>query len=180
MLDDVREDLEENGVACGQDIPIGIMVEVPSAALQAPILAREVDFFSIGTNDLIQYTVAADRSNERIASLYSGAHPAVVNLIRDVIHAGRRAGIEVSLCGEMGGEPEFAMLLLGLGLRSFSLTPPAVPEIKKIIRSVTIDQCRRLARKVRGLHTDREVLQFVRQETAKVVPDLFDGRPSGL
>lgn len=173
ILNDVREDLDEQGVAYADKIPIGIMIEVPSAALQAKVLAREADFFSIGTNDLIQYTVAADRSNERIASLYSGAHPAVLNLIKDVVRAAGRAKIEVSLCGEMGGEPEFVMLLLGFGLRMLSITPPAVPETKKIIRSVSIDQCKRIARKVAGFESDREVLNYLRQETSKIIPEMF-------
>src|SRR5690606_31522890 len=124
----------------------GIMVEVPSAALQARVFSREADFFSIGTNDLIQYTVAVDRGNERIASLYSAAHPAVISLIKEVIRAGQRGKIEVSLCGEMAGEPEYTMLLLGLGLRCFSITPPAIPEIKRILRAVTIEQCQKVAR----------------------------------
>ena len=176
ILTDVMEDLDEQDIAYGKNIPVGIMIEVPSAALQAPTLAKEVDFFSIGTNDLIQYTVAADRSNERIASLYSAAHPAVLQLVRDVVRAAQRARIEVSLCGEMAGEPEFAMLLMGMGLRVFSITPPAIPEIKKIIRSVSIDQCKRVARKAGSLDSDREVMNYVRDELVRVMGGAFDGR----
>ncbi len=176
ILNDVMEDLDEQGIPYARNIPVGIMIEVPSAALQAATLAKEVDFFSIGTNDLIQYTVAADRSNERIASLYSGAHPAVLQLIRDVVRAGQRAKIEVSLCGEMGGEPEFGMVLLGLGLRTLSMTPPAIPEMKKLIRSVSIDQCRRVARKASSFDSDREVMNYLRDELAKVMPETFEGR----
>jgi phosphotransferase system enzyme I (PtsI) len=179
ILSDVMEDMDEQEVAYRENIPVGIMVEVPSAALQARTFTREVDFFSIGTNDLIQYTVAVDRANERIASLYSAAHPAVVTLVKEVVRAASRANIEVSLCGEMAGEPEFTMLLLGLGLRTFSITPPAIPEIKKIVRSVTIDHCQRVARKVSGFDSDREVLNYLRGEVSKVIPEVFDGRSIG-
>jgi len=170
VLTDVMEDLDDQGIEFRENIPVGIMVEVPSAALQASVFAKEVNFFSIGTNDLIQYTVAVDRGNERIASLYSAAHPAVSQLIRDVVRAGNRAKIDVSLCGEMGGEPEFVMPLLGMGIRSLSITPPAIPEVKKVIRSVSLDKCRRVARKVASLDTDREVINYLRDELRKVVP----------
>ncbi len=176
ILNDVMEDLDEQGIPYSKNIPVGIMIEVPSAALQASTLAKEVDFFSIGTNDLIQYTVAADRSNERIASLYSGAHPAVLQLIRDVVRAAQRAKIDVSLCGEMGGEPEFGMVLIGLGLRTLSITPPAIPEMKKLIRSVSIEQCRRVARKAGSFDSDREVMNYLRDELARVMPETFEGR----
>lgn len=176
ILNDVMEDLEEEGVAFRPDIPVGIMIEVPSAALQAKALARECQFFSIGTNDLIQYTVAVDRGNERIASLYSGAHPAVVYLIKEVVRAANRAKIDVSLCGEMAGEPEFVMLLLGLGLRNLSLTPPALPEVKRIIRALGINQCQRIARKACGMDTDREIVNYLRDEIRKIVPDALGGR----
>lgn len=179
VLGDVMEDLEEEGVEFRRDIPVGIMVEVPSVAMQARTFARECDFFSIGTNDLVQYTVAVDRGNERIASLYSASHPAVIMLIRDVVRATAKSGLDVSLCGEMAGEPEYTMLLLGLGLRSMSITPPAIPEIKKIIRSVTIEQCKRVARKAITFDANREVLNYLRDETIKIVPEAFDGRSVG-
>jgi phosphotransferase system enzyme I (PtsI) len=178
ILNDVMEDLEDEGIAYRQNIPIGIMIEVPSAALQANVLAREVDFFSIGTNDLIQYTVAVDRSNERIASLYSAAHPSVIQLIKDVVRAANRAKIDVSLCGEMASEIDFTMLLLGLGLRSLSITPPAIPEVKKIIRSVSMNQCKRVARKVMTFESDREVLNYLRDEVRRVVPEAYQSRPA--
>lgn len=180
ILSDVKEDLEEQGIDFNRDIRVGMMIEVPSAALQANTFTREVDFFSIGTNDLIQYTVAVDRGNERIASLYSAAHPAVLMLIRDVVRVAQRAKIEVSLCGEMGGEPEFAMLLVGMGLRTFSITPPAIPEVKKIIRSVSVDQCRRVARKAAAFDSEREVQNYLREETRKILPESFDGRTIGF
>ncbi len=179
ILHDVMEDLDEQGVAFDRNVPVGMMVEVPSAALQAWTFAREVDFFSIGTNDLIQYTVAVDRGNERIASLYSGAHPAVIQLIKEVVRAGARAKIDVSLCGEMAGEPEFTMLLLGLGLRCLSITPPAIPEIKQIVRSVTLEKSQEVARRAGGFDSDREVMNYLRDEVGKILPEVFDGRSIG-
>ncbi|MBL4702804.1 MAG: phosphoenolpyruvate--protein phosphotransferase [Phycisphaeraceae bacterium] len=171
ILADVMEDLEEQDIAFAEGIPVGMMVEVPSAAIQASVFAQEADFFSIGTNDLIQYTVAVDRGNERIANLYSAAHPAVISLVRDVVRAGKRAKIDVSLCGEMGGEPEYTMLLLGLGLRKLSITPPAIPEVKQIIRNVTIDRCKRVMRKVATFETEHQVLHYLRAEMRRVLPD---------
>jgi phosphotransferase system enzyme I (PtsI) len=176
ILQDVMEDLESQNIKFRQHIPVGIMIEVPSAAIQASSLAQECDFFSIGTNDLIQYTIGVDRGNERIASLYNSGHPAVIKLIKDVIRTGTRYKIDVSLCGEMGGEPEFIPLLLGMGLRSFSVTPPAIPQAKRVIRAVTIAQCQKIARKVSALDTDREVLNFLREELRRLVPEALDGR----
>lgn len=180
VLLEVREDLSDAGVAFREDIPVGMMVEVPSAAVQATTFAKEADFFSIGTNDLIQYTVAVDRSNERIASLYSGAHPAVLRLVRSVVRAGQRAGKDVSLCGEMGGEPEFVMLLLGLGLRKLSITPPAIPEVKRIIRGVTIEDCARVAKRALRYDTDREVYNYLKDELNRISPDVLDGTSIGV
>jgi phosphotransferase system enzyme I (PtsI) len=175
VLSDVREDLEDQGISV-DSVPVGVMIEVPSAALQASALAKEVDFFSVGTNDLIQYTVAVDRSNERIASLYSGAHPAVLELIKNVVRAANHAKIGVSLCGEMAGDPEFAMLLLGMGLRTFSITPPAIPGIKRVVRSVGIERCKRIARKASSFDNDREVLNYLREELNRITPGAVAGR----
>jgi phosphoenolpyruvate-protein phosphotransferase (PTS system enzyme I) len=136
------------------------------------VFAREVDFFSIGTNDLVQYTLAVDRGNEKVASLFSAAHPAVVRLIKDVIRAGQRHDISVSLCGEMAGDPEYTLLLLGLGLRIFSIAPPAIPEIKKVIRSVTMEQAMMTARKVMTFDTDKQVTSYLRDQTRRLVEDL--------
>ena len=170
ILNDVMEDLEDQGIDCRSDVEVGIMVEVPSTALQAQAFSQEVDFFSIGTNDLIQYTLAVDRGNERVANLYSGAHPAVIQLLRDIIRNANRAGVDISLCGEMAGQSEFVMLLIGLGLRTFSITPPAIPEVKRVIRSVSVEQCRRVARKVRGFDSDRETHLYLLDEVSKVIP----------
>ena len=110
------------------------MIEVPAAAIIADILAREVDFFSIGTNDLIQYSLAVDRNNEHVASLYQPLHPAILRMLRFVIDSGRAAGIEVSLCGEMAADPRYALLLVGLGLRRLSMSPRQIPEVKTWLR----------------------------------------------
>jgi len=173
LVRDAMEDLEEDGIEHCTDIPIGMMVETPSAALQCEAFAQEVDFFSIGTNDLIQYTLAVDRGNEKVASLYSAANPAVLRLIKNVIRAGKRYDVPVSLCGEMAGDPQFTLLLLGLGLRIFSCSPPGIPEIKKVIRSVTMQQAQKVARRVMGFDTDRETLNYLRVERRGVLPEAF-------
>ncbi|MHC4427225.1 MAG: phosphoenolpyruvate--protein phosphotransferase [Planctomycetota bacterium] len=169
----------EDGIEFDEDIPVGIMVEVPSAAIMASTLAREVSFFSIGTNDLIQYTVAVDRANERVANLYSGANPAVLHLIRQVVRAARRFNVETSLCGEIAGEPEFTMLLIGMGLRTLSLVPSQIPQVKRVIRSVDIETCERLARKVGSFDSERQVLNCLRDELQEILPEMDGGRSAG-
>lgn len=176
ILNDVMEDLAEEGVKFDPNIPVGMMVEVPSAALLADAFAREVSFFSIGTNDLIQYTLAVDRINERVAHLYQATHPAVIKLIRDVARSGRRRGIPVSCCGEAAGDPEFAMLLLGLGLRTLSVSAGVLPQLKRFVRSVTIPQCETVARKVLSLDSDVQIATYLRDCARKIVPDAFSGR----
>ena len=173
IVRDVAEDLEEEQIEHCADISIGIMIETPAAALMCDSFAREVDFFSIGTNDLVQYTLAVDRANERVASLFSVANPAVLLLIKQVIRTGRRHDVPVSLCGEMGGDPEYTMLLLGLGLRIFSCAPSAIPEIKKIIRSVTMEQAADVARRVMSFNSDKEIINYLRVVTRKVMPEAY-------
>lgn len=176
ILNDVREDLQEDGIKCDPSIPLGIMIETPAAAVMASSFAREVDFFSIGTNDLVQYTLAVDRTNEKVAHLYTPAHPAVLRLIKDVVRAARRANVDVSLCGEVGGDPEYTMLLIGLGLRTLSVTPSRIPYLKRVVRSVDIGQCERLARTVGSFDSERQVAAFLRDRSRKMFPELFDGR----
>ncbi len=171
IVRDIAEDLEEEGIEHQRDLPIGMMVETPAAALQCDDFAREVDFFSIGTNDLVQYTLAVDRANERVASMFTVAHPSVLRLIRQIIRTGRRYDVGVSLCGEMAGQPEYTLLLLGLGLRTFSCVPAVMPEIKKVIRSVTIDQAVRVARRVMTFETDTEIHNYLRSETRQIIPE---------
>jgi phosphotransferase system enzyme I (PtsI) len=171
VVRDVMEDLEEEGIEHTADLAIGMMVETPSAALLAGAFAQEVDFFSIGTNDLVQYTLAVDRGNERVAALFSVAHPSVLQLIKKVIRTGQRHDVPVSVCGEMAGDPMFVLLLLGMGLRIFSCAPPAIPEIKKVIRSVTLDHALGVAHKVMGFHSDIETNNYLRVELRNVLPE---------
>jgi len=173
VVRDVIEDLEEEGLDHRNDLPIGMMVETPSAALMCDAFAQEVDFFSIGTNDLVQYTLAVDRANERVASLFSPANPSVLRLVREVIRAGQRHDVPVSLCGEVAGDPMYALLLLGLGLRTFSCSPPAIPEIKKVVRSVTLGQAYQLSQKVSTFQTDQETNNFLRAEIRKILPEAY-------
>jgi phosphotransferase system enzyme I (PtsI) len=173
VLNDVMEELEDENIPFRREIPIGIMVEVPSAALRANDFAKEVNFFSIGTNDLIQYMLAVDRTNERVAGLYCPANPAVLAVIRDVIRTGQRNNISVSVCGEMAGEPLYTLLLLGLGLNNFSMNGPDIPEVKKIIRSVTTEHARQVARRVMSFDSERQVMHFLREETRKIIPEAF-------
>ena len=174
VVADVKEDLEEQGIPYDENMPVGIMIETPSSALIADDLAKEVDFFSIGTNDLIQYTLAVDRVNERVATLYSPLHPAVLQLLSRVAKSAKRAKIDISICGEMASEPEVTPLLLGMGFRTLSLAPPMIPEVKKVIRSVSIEYCRRLARKALGFDTDSQTLNFLRDEFRKIQDDELD------
>jgi phosphotransferase system enzyme I (PtsI) len=175
IMNDVCEELEEEGIAFDRGIQTGIMIEVPSAALLSRAFAQECSFFSIGTNDLIQYTLAVDRGNERVANLYTGASPAVLYLVKQVVRSARRAGIDVSLCGEIAGEAIYTMLLIGLGLRTLSLVPSQIPLIKRVIRSVDIPHCEELARRVGSFDSDRQVLTTLRDELRKVDPDSFGG-----
>jgi phosphotransferase system enzyme I (PtsI) len=173
IVRDVVEDLEEEGIEHRSDMPIGMMVETPSAALMCDSFASEVDFFSIGTNDLVQYTLAVDRGNERVASMFSPAHPSVLRLIKEVIRTGQRHDVPVSLCGEMAGDPIYALLLLGLGLRTFSCTPPAIPEIKRVIRSATMEQAMAIGRRVMSFETEKETVNYLRVETRRVLPEAY-------
>lgn len=175
ILNDVMEECEEEGIDFDRRMPIGIMIEVPSAAIMAATFAKEVDFFSIGTNDLIQYTLAVDRGNERVANLYTGASPAVIHLVKQVIRAAKRFNTEVSLCGEIAGDPMFTMLLIGLGLRVLSLVPAQIPVIKRVVRAVNVPECERLARKVGSFDSERQVTNTLRAELQRVLPEAGDG-----
>ncbi len=173
IMRDVMEDLEEEGIDVRSDVPVGMMVEVPSAALQCDKFAQEVDYFSIGTNDLIQYTLAVDRTNERVAPLFTPANPAVLRLIKGVIRSGQRHDVGVTLCGEMGSDLEYILLLLGMGLRTLSVAPPAIPELKKVIRSVTIERAKKVSKKVSTFDSDKQIVSFLRNQLRQVLPEAY-------
>jgi len=167
LLEEAKDELRKKRIPFDENVEVGIMVEIPSAALSADALAKESDFFSIGTNDLIQYTVAVDRGNERIAHLYQGLHPGVLKLIKQTIDAGHRNGIWVGLCGEMGGDPLATILLVGMGVDELSTSAMAIPEIKKIIRSITFEEAQELAQKVLNLSTIDEIKKVLIEDYAK-------------
>ncbi|KYO65245.1 phosphoenolpyruvate--protein phosphotransferase [Thermovenabulum gondwanense] len=167
VLEEAMEELKKEGVAFDENIEVGIMVEIPSAAVCADILAKEVDFFSIGTNDLIQYTLAVDRMNEKIAYLYEPFHPAIIRLIKNVIDASHREGKWTGMCGEMAGEPLAVPLLLGLGLDEFSMSATAIPFAKKIIRSFEYDEAKELAEKVLLMESAEDIRLLIKETCNK-------------
>jgi phosphotransferase system enzyme I (PtsI) len=171
ILDAVAAELIAEQVPIPRDLPIGVMVEVPAVAVMADQLAKEVDFFSIGTNDLIQYTLAVDRANETVANLYSAADPAVLRLIAMVVAAAQPRGLEVSVCGTMGGEPLYTMLLLGLGVRQLSMPPHQLPEVKRIIRGIRSDQARAVAAEALRQETTQAVVHLLNDSLRRAFPE---------
>lgn len=173
VLADVLEDLDEAGVEHISNLPIGMMVEVPAAAVLIDRFAREVDFFSLGTNDLIQYTLAVDRGNKDVASLYSASDPAILRLIDQVVKGAAPHDVPVNLCGQMSSSPIYTMLLIGLGLRQLSVTPSVVPEIKQVCRHVTLPQCQAVAAKALTMETSRDITRYLQEELKKVAPEMM-------
>ena len=171
MIGEVQKELSSQRIEFDPQVPVGIMVEVPSVALLADQFAREVDFFSIGTNDLVQYCLAVDRINERVADLYQPTHPAILRLIRTVIDAGIKHGIGVSICGEMCSEPIYSVLLLGLGLRSFSLSPIAIPTVKRIIRQLSMRDAVEVAKRCLSHESAEESQTFLQSHVKNLLPD---------
>jgi len=163
VLEEVKEDCRREKIPFDEKIQVGSMIEVPSAALISDIIASKVDFLSIGTNDLIQYTIAVDRGNEKIAYLYQPFHPGVLRFLKMIIDNGHKAGIPVAMCGEMASDPISTVLLLGLGLDEFSMSPTAVLEVKKIIRSVTIAEARELAATIMNMDSYTKIDEYVRE-----------------
>jgi phosphoenolpyruvate-protein phosphotransferase (PTS system enzyme I) len=175
LLHEVMEDLREAGEAFNSNIPVGTMIEVPSAAIMAPEFAREVDFFSIGTNDLIQYTLAADRTNELVADLYSPADPAVLRLIQGVVDAARKHGTGVNVCGEMSGDPLFTPLLVGLGLRQLSLAPNNLSAVKTMVRRLNVKDAEQIAAEALALHSARDVSSYLLRQRQRIHPEAAGG-----
>ncbi|MEX2444372.1 MAG: phosphoenolpyruvate--protein phosphotransferase [Alkalispirochaeta sp.] len=163
ILEEVRNELRHEEIPFDEQIPVGIMIEVPSAALISDTLARKVDFFSIGTNDLIQYTIAVDRGNERTAYLYQPFHPGVLRLIKMVIDNAHQEGLSVAMCGEMAGDPLATVVLLGLGLDEFSMSAVGIPEVKRIIRAVSLSDAEELAGNIMEMRTAEEIDRAVRE-----------------
>ena len=174
ILEEMKQELAAEGKAFDPNLEVGAMIEVPSAALIIDLLAKEVKFFSIGTNDLVQYSLAVDRVNEKIAYLYEPAHPAILRLIRQIIQVAHENNLWVSLCGEMAGEPALALILLGLGLDSFSTSPVNLPRVKQVIRSVPTFRAKEVVKEVFRLTTGREVEQYARARLYELVPELCD------
>lgn len=167
LLEETKDELKGRDVPFNNDIPVGIMIEVPSAAFTSDILAPQVDFVSIGTNDLIQYTIAVDRENERIAYLYEPFHPAVLRLIKLIVDNCHEKGIPVGMCGEMAGDLNAAVILIGLGLDELSMSPIVIPEIKKIIRSITIAEAEEVVGTIMAMKSFREIDIYMKQWSGK-------------
>lgn len=173
LLNVVAEDLAEAGIDHRSDIPVGMMVEVPAAVVMLERFVREVDFLSIGTNDLAQYTLAVDRSNEYVADLYQSSDPAVLRLIQKCVSVADESGTPLAVCGEMSSNPGRALLLLGLGVRNLSVPPSSLPRVKKAIRSVSIAQCRQIAERVMKLEAARDVDLYLLDRLGDLVPELI-------
>jgi phosphotransferase system enzyme I (PtsI) len=177
ICEEVKDDLKRQRYQIGEGAEIGVMIETPSAVAIADLLAREVDFFSIGTNDLIQYSLAVDRGNAKISYLYDALHPSILRLVRDTVAAGHKNKIWVGICGEMPGNIYGALMLLGLGLDEFSAASYLIPTIKKIVRSVTYDESRSLVRKALSMGTAREVRELIDRFIHDKRPELKEFHP---
>jgi phosphotransferase system enzyme I (PtsI) len=172
VLREAMEDLEEEGVEFDRNIKVGMMIEVPSAVIMLEHFVDEVDFFSIGTNDLIQYVLAVDRSNTDVAGLYTASDPAVLRMIDMAIRTANARQVPISTCGQMCGNPQYTMLLLGMGLRSLSVTPGAIPEIKQVVRRVSMGACERVAKRALELESARDVRTYLNEELTKALPEV--------
>jgi phosphotransferase system enzyme I (PtsI) len=174
ILQIARQELEEQKKPFNDSMEVGAMIEVPSAALTANHIAEEADFFSIGTNDLIQYSLAVDRVNEKIAYLYDPAHPAILRLVAEIIQAGHNHGIEVGICGEMGGDVTLAPLLIGLGIDEISMNASSIPVVKKMVRSIARQECENFSREMLKLSSGEQIWEHSRQVVLAKAPELLE------
>jgi phosphoenolpyruvate-protein phosphotransferase (PTS system enzyme I) len=172
IIDEVKEDLRNRNVAFDENIAVGAMIEVPGAAIMAREIARNVDFFSIGTNDLIQYLLAVDRGNPTINKLFQEFHPAVLRMIKHTIDAGHKRNVWVGMCGEMAGDPIATILLVGMGIDELSVVPSVLPEVKKIIRSISSKEAQIIARRALSMGTPEEVHEYLRRTLKAKLPDV--------
>jgi phosphotransferase system enzyme I (PtsI) len=178
LLESVKGELTREDIPFDRKLPVGAMIEVPAAVTLADLLTQEADFFSIGTNDLIQYALAIDRSNKSVADMYEPLHPAVMRMVRDVVQVSRKAGIRVAMCGEMAGDPLYIPVLLGLGVDELSMNPTSIPVVKRVIRMTSLGEARKIARQALALATVEEVNDYVSSEMDHRFPDIFRfGRP---
>ncbi len=176
-LEAAKAELVAEGIGFDQRLPVGIMIETPSAALVAEFLAREADFFSVGTNDLIQYCLAVDRGNEHVAYLYEPLHPAVLRALKMICSAARQAGITVGMCGEMAGDPLYGLVLLGLGFDELSMNAPGIPRLKRLLRQVRREDGVRLLDELFKLSTAQEIARYIEEEMGRRFPELFSAPP---
>ena len=172
ILEEVKEELRQEKKSFNETIELGIMVEVPSAAVTSDVLAREVNFFSIGSNDLIQYSLAVDRGNEKVAYLYQPTHPSIIRLIEQIVRNGHAEGIWVGICGEMAADPMLAVLLLGLGVDEMSVSAVVLPKVKKMIRSVSLAQAQALVARCKELTTSEEIQEYLHNELLPLLKEL--------
>ncbi len=172
IIKKIKDELKEKGIPYNPDIKVGIIIEVPSAVMIADILARHVDFFSIGTNDLIQYTLAIDRINKEVAYLYDPFHPSIIKMIKHVIDVGKRNSLSVALCGEMASDPLCVPMLIGLGLRQLSMNSRIIPFIKKLIRSFSIQDLKKDIEKIMELTTPEEIRSYLLRRMEEMFPEM--------
>lgn len=173
ILEEVKDELQSEHIPFNPRIPIGVLIEIPSAALVADLLAKEVDFFSIGTNDLIQYLIAVDRSNVNVSYLYEPLHPAILRSLKFIVDSARKYEVPVSLCGEMAGDPLALIVLLGLGLHELSMNPYSIPLIKRLVRSLSAEESRRMVREIMKLTTARQVEEYLLEKHTRMFPEGF-------
>ena len=174
IIDGVKEDLRREKKRFADDLKIGVMLETPAAALSADQFAQHCDFFSVGTNDLVQYTMAVDRGNERVASLYRPFHPVILRLIRNIVKAAENAGIWVSVCGEMASDPFYIPLLTGLGIRELSMSPVSLAQAKQVIRKMKYLDAELLVNQALSCNSQDEVIALSKTFLQKISPEIAD------